>query len=109
MPHAEAWDDRRDQCGHYRKRAKVGFITTKGFEDTTLIGRAIQRVDGLADEEVAKMPLITKPEPIVPKSRLRGVYERIDFKGRIVVPSIWETQRSRSNTWSRRKRLKPSV
>jgi N-methylhydantoinase A len=68
------------------KGAKVGFITTKGFEDTTLIGRAIQRVDGLSDEEVVRMPLITKPEPIVPKSRLRGVYERIDFRGRIVVP-----------------------
>ncbi|MFX0203526.1 MAG: hydantoinase/oxoprolinase family protein, partial [Candidatus Hodarchaeota archaeon] len=69
-----------------RRGAKVGFITTKGFEDTTLIGRAIQRVDGLSDEEVRKMLLITKPEPLVPKSRLKGVYERIDFKGNVVVP-----------------------
>ncbi len=38
-----------------RKGAKVGLITTKGFEDTTLIGRAIQRVDGLSDEEVKKL------------------------------------------------------
>lgn len=69
-----------------RKGAKVGFITTKGFEDTTLIGRAIQRVDGLSEEEVRKMLFITKPEPLVPKSRLKGLYERIDFKGNIVVP-----------------------
>ncbi len=69
-----------------RKGARVGFITTKGFEDTTLIGRAIQRVDGLSDEEVKKMLTITKPEPLVPKSRLKGVYERIDFRGNIVVP-----------------------
>jgi N-methylhydantoinase A len=68
------------------KGAKVGLITTKGFEDTTLIGRAIQRVDGLSDEEVKKMLTITKPEPLVPKARLKGVYERIDFKGNIVVP-----------------------
>jgi len=69
-----------------RKGAKVGFITTKGFEDTTLIGRAIQRVDGLSDEEVKKMLLIKKPDPLVPKSRLKGVYERIDFRGNIIVP-----------------------
>lgn len=69
-----------------RKGARVGFITTKGFEDTTLIGRAIQRVDGLSDEEVKQMLQITKPDPLVPKSRLRGVFERIDFKGNIVVP-----------------------
>lgn len=66
--------------------AKVGFVTTKGFEDTTLIGRAIQRIDGLNREEVVKMPVITKPKPLVPKSRLRGVYERIDFRGNIVIP-----------------------
>jgi N-methylhydantoinase A len=65
---------------------KVGFITTKGFEDTTLIGRAVQRVDGLGPEELLRMPLITKPEPLVPKSCLTGVYERIDFKGNIVIP-----------------------
>ncbi len=66
--------------------AKVGFTTTKGFEDTTLIGRTIQRVDGLSLEEVKKMPYVTKPKPIVPKPRLKGVYERIDFKGNIVIP-----------------------
>jgi N-methylhydantoinase A len=69
-----------------RRGTRVGLITTKGFEDTTLIGRAIQRVDGLSDEEVRKMLLITKPEPLIPKSRLKGVYERIDFRGNIVVP-----------------------
>jgi len=66
-----------------RRGAKVGFITTKGFEDITLIGRAIQKVDGLSEEDVMKMPYITKPEPLVPKPRLRGVYERIDFRGNI--------------------------
>ncbi len=76
-----------------RRVAKVGFITTKGFEDTTLIGRAVQKVDGLSDEEVAKMAYITKPEPLVPKSRLKGVYERIDFRGGVVVPINLEDAR----------------
>ncbi len=69
-----------------RVGSKVGLITTKGFEDTTLIGRTIQRVDGLSMEDVKRMAYVTKPEPLVPKSRIRGVYERIDFQGKIVVP-----------------------
>lgn len=66
--------------------SKVGFITTKGFEDTTLIGRTIQRVDGVSIEDIKKMAYVTKPKPIVPKSRIRGVYERIDFQGKVVIP-----------------------
>ena len=33
---------------------RVGFITTKGFEDTTEIMRAIGRVDGLSADEVGR-------------------------------------------------------
>jgi N-methylhydantoinase A len=66
--------------------AKVGFLTTKGFEDTTLIGRAIQRVDGLSSDEIRKMPSVVKPKPLVPKSQIRGVFERIDFRGNVVIP-----------------------
>ncbi|MDP2727892.1 MAG: hydantoinase/oxoprolinase family protein [Dehalococcoidia bacterium] len=69
-----------------RTGSRVGFITTKGFEDTTLIGRSIQRVDGLGEEEIKRMPYITKPEPIVPRTRIRGVYERVDFAGKVVIP-----------------------
>lgn len=66
--------------------AKVGFLTTKGFEDTTLIGRAIQRVDGMSIVDIKRMAFTTKPKPIVPRSKIRGVYERVDFKGNIVIP-----------------------
>jgi len=76
-----------------RRGAKVGFITTKGFEDTTLIGRVIQRVDGLSDEEVGRLTVATKPEPLVPRFRVRGVYERIDAEGNIVVPLNTENAR----------------
>ncbi len=69
-----------------RRGSKVGFITTKGFEDTTLIGRAIQKTDGLSDTEIVMLPYTTKPEPLVPTSRIRGVYERIDFSGNVVIP-----------------------
>ncbi|MDO8484403.1 MAG: hydantoinase/oxoprolinase family protein [Candidatus Limnocylindrales bacterium] len=69
-----------------RAGASVGFITTRGFEDTTLIMRAVGRVDGLPDEEVRRVTSITKPEPLVQPELIRGVPERIDAEGNVVVP-----------------------
>jgi N-methylhydantoinase A len=69
-----------------RAGAKVGFITTKGFEDTTLIMRAVGRVDGLPEEEVRHVTHVTKPEPLVPRRLIRGVSERIDYQGQVLVP-----------------------
>lgn len=66
--------------------AKVGLITTKGFEDTTLIMRAIGRVDGLSEEEIRHVMRVTKPDPIVPRERIRGVRERMDYQGHELVP-----------------------
>ncbi|HEV8342915.1 MAG TPA: hydantoinase/oxoprolinase family protein [Candidatus Binatia bacterium] len=69
-----------------RSGVKVGFITTKGFEDTTEIMRAIGRVDGLSEEEIRHTTWVTKPEPLVPRERIIGVRERIDYRGEEVVP-----------------------
>ena len=69
-----------------RSGVRVGFITTKGFEDTTLIMRAVGRVDGLPEQEVRHTAFVTKPEPLVPKERIRGVKERVDYQGQVLVP-----------------------
>jgi N-methylhydantoinase A len=69
-----------------RQGARVGLITTHGFEDTTLIMRAVGRVDGLPEEEIRAITTVTKPEPLVPRARIRGVRERIDAYGTVVVP-----------------------
>lgn len=58
--------------------AKVGLITTEGFRDVLEIGRL--RMPRLYDMEWEK------PRPLVPRSLRREVKERIDFRGRIVVP-----------------------
>lgn len=68
-----------------RTGAKVGLITTRGFEDTTLIMRAIGRVDGLPEEEVRHVTHVTKPEPLVPRQYIRGVSERIDYQGHVLI------------------------
>src|SRR5207247_305807 len=44
-----------------RSGVKVGFITTKGFEDTTEIMRAIGRVDGLSPDEIKQVTWLKKP------------------------------------------------
>ena len=69
-----------------RAGSKVGFITTAGFEDTTMIMRAVGRIDGLSEEEIKHMAKVTKPEPLVPKTMIRGVHERVDYRGEVVVP-----------------------
>jgi N-methylhydantoinase A len=65
---------------------KVGLITTKGFEDTTEIMRAIGRVDGLSGDEIKHVTWITKPDPFAPRERVIGVRERMDYQGNEIVP-----------------------
>jgi N-methylhydantoinase A len=65
---------------------KVGLITTRGFEDTTEIMRAIGRVDGLSGDEIKHITWITKPEPFVPRERVVGVRGRMDYQGNEIVP-----------------------
>ena len=69
---------------------RVGLITTKGFEDTTEIMRAIGRVDGLSGDEIKHVTWITKPEPFVPRERVIGVRERMDYQGNEIVPLNWD-------------------
>ncbi len=69
-----------------RVGARVGLITTKGFEDTPFIMRAIGRVDGLSDDEIRHVMYLSKPSPLVERSSIRGVPERIDVEGNAVIP-----------------------
>ncbi|HEX4841868.1 MAG TPA: hydantoinase/oxoprolinase family protein, partial [bacterium] len=69
-----------------RSGANVGLITTRGFEDTPFIMRAIGRVDGVSEDEVRHVGWLTKPTPLVSRSLVRGVTERIDVQGTVVVP-----------------------
>src|SRR3990170_6889506 len=62
-----------------RKGAKTGLITTKGFKDIILIMRAIGRVAGLPEEKIQFMARTFKPDPIVPRTLIEGVTERVDY------------------------------
>lgn len=69
-----------------RQGVKTGLLTTRNFEDTHRIGRAMSRWAGLPLAEAKRFARTRKPEPIIPITLTRGVNERIDEKGTIVCP-----------------------
>ncbi|WP_352955406.1 hydantoinase/oxoprolinase family protein [Mesorhizobium sp. M1322] len=69
-----------------RTGRRLGLITTKGLEDMILMGRGLQ---AWADYSYAdRLHAVTHhhPDPLVPRRRTRGVTERIDQFGDIVLP-----------------------
>lgn len=64
----------------------VGLITTCGHEDAGFIMRAVGRVDGLEDLEIRHVTKVEKPIPLVARRNVRGIFERIDYDGNVVVP-----------------------
>jgi N-methylhydantoinase A len=65
--------------------AKVGLLTTEGFESTLPIARS-NKVHGLPEEEITDARRWRKPDLLVPRRRILGVRERIDAAGEVVVP-----------------------
>ena len=64
---------------------KVGLITTKGHNDVIHIMRGSRGVSGRDVRKVTHFPESQKPDPIVPKSLVEGVSERVDCFGAVVV------------------------
>src|SRR3954447_25879549 len=69
-----------------KRGAKVGLITTKGHEDAIHIMRGSRGYGGRDIRKVVHFPETSKPVPIVPKRLIRGVSERVDCFGEVVVP-----------------------
>jgi N-methylhydantoinase A len=68
-----------------REGARVGLLTTAGFEDTLLVTRgAYGRWGGLTEERI-KHPVDTdRPPSLVAPDCIQGVRERVDWKGAVV-------------------------
>jgi acetone carboxylase beta subunit len=77
-----------------RKGLAVGLIANKGMEDFHSMGRAIQSYLGYALEERIHLNTHRYDESLVPLSRTRGVTERTDAQGDIVIPLREEEVRS---------------
>src|SRR3954469_25033324 len=68
-----------------KRGAKVGLITTRGHEDAIHIMRGSRGYNGRDIRKVVHFPETSKPAPIVPKRLIRGISERVDCLGEIVV------------------------
>ena len=68
-----------------KKGARVGLITTKGHEDAIHIMRGSRGYGGRDIRKVVHFPETSKPTPIVPKRLIRGISERVDCFGDVVV------------------------
>jgi acetone carboxylase beta subunit len=69
-----------------RKGLRVGLIVNRGMEDFHRMGRAIQCYLGYAFEDRLHLNTHRYDEPLVPPDRTKGVTERIDSQGDVVIP-----------------------
>lgn len=69
-----------------RTGAKTGMITTRGFEDTLIIGRVRSRWVGLDQAALADFKNVERPSPVVPTDMVQGVAERVDCFGEVLLP-----------------------
>ena len=74
--------------------AAVGFLTTIGHGDSIMIMNLEGRYAGRDSDYVKNMTRHTKPAPLVPRSRIREVVERVDSSGEVVVPLDEERARA---------------
>lgn len=65
---------------------KLGLITTAGFEDTTIMMRGVGRWAGIHPLISMHVPETDKPQPLVPRTLVKGVTERVDIVGKVVIP-----------------------
>src|ERR1700710_1256388 len=64
-----------------RNGVRTGLITTRGHEDTLIIGKVFSKRAALAERDIVHSSQLSKPEPIVPPELIRGVSERVDVGG----------------------------
>lgn len=68
-----------------RSGSPVGLLTTKGHEDAIIIGRTIQKAAGLAEAQLTNLARLEKAVPLVERPLIKGITERVDYRGSVVV------------------------
>ncbi len=76
-----------------RKGLKCGLILNRGMEDNHRMGRAVQAHLGYAYEDKIHLNTHKYDPPLVPRNLTRGVIERIDMMGTVVIPLREESAR----------------
>lgn len=68
------------------KGPKMGMLVTAGYEATVPISRGRGYGEGLDIGGQTDLPSASRPAPLVEASMIRGIRERLDFEGQIVMP-----------------------
>lgn len=68
------------------KGPRIGMLVTAGYEATVPLSRARGYGEGLDNLGQQDMPNAMRPDPLVEAHMIRGVRERLDFQGRLVMP-----------------------
>ena len=69
-----------------RRGARTALLTTRGFEDTMIMQRMMGMTAGLSPSELTDYSNRRVPDPIVPRSLIFGIRERIDYRGDVIAP-----------------------
>lgn len=69
-----------------RTGPKLGVITTRGFEDTLVVGRGRSWGDGKHFDDVRNLARVERPSPLVTRDMIVGVRERVDCMGSVMLP-----------------------
>lgn len=67
------------------KGPKIGMLVTAGYEATVPLSRARGYGEGLDNLGQQDMPNAKRPDPLVEPHMIRGVRERVDFQGNLVM------------------------
>lgn len=73
-----------------RRGSKVALLTTRGFEDTMIMQRMMGMTAGLSTSELTDYSNRKVPDPLVPRSLIFGVRERVDYRGDVICPLVEE-------------------
>ena len=68
------------------KGPRIGMLVTAGYEATVPLSRARGYGEGLDNLGQQDMPNAQRPDPLVEAHMIRGVRERVDFQGKLVMP-----------------------
>lgn len=69
-----------------RNGRRVGLIVNKGMEDFHRMGRAIQAYLGYSYSDRLHLNTHRFDPPLVPRERTRGITERVDLFGSVIIP-----------------------
>ncbi len=68
-----------------RKGPKVGLLITHGFESTVPLSRGRGYAEGIPELQARDLTIAKRPEPLVPITLIRGIKQRMDYRGKVLI------------------------